>query len=94
MVRQSVTRSAISSGTVTVTAPRMPTAKARELIVARRSFGYHSANAWNELIRHTETPRPTRARPRMRKPNEGARANANAPAVATSSSAASTRRGP
>src|SRR5207245_5255831 len=76
MVRQSVTRSAISSGTVTVIAPRMPTAKARELTLARRSFGYHSANAWNEPIRHTETPRPTRARPRMSQPNERASANA------------------
>ncbi len=60
--RQCSTRSSISSGTVAVSAPSMPLAKAMPFMVAMRSGGYHSVKAEKAAIRQPETPRPISAR--------------------------------
>ena len=93
-VRQSITRSAISTGWVADIAPMAPTRSIQPIRVAMRSSGNHSANAVRDAMKQTATPRPISARPSNSVGKPAANANTAPPSAATSSMVALTRRGP
>lgn len=94
MPRQSVTVSAISTGTVPATAPKPPAAICRPLAKGRRPLGSHMAKALNAPIRHAAVPNPIKARPAIRPPAVAALAKMKQPSPANSNKAASVRLGP
>ena len=92
--RQSVNRSAISTGVVATSAPTPPATMIQAASDACRSAGYHAEIAFSGAIRHTDTPSPISARATMRPVTPSASAKASVPMPQNSSSAGSTRRGP
>lgn len=93
-MRQCVTRSASSSGTVAASAPMPPATIIHPAYDACRSRGYHALIAFSGAMRHADTPAPMIARATARLASDSASANSVAPSAASVSSTGSTRRGP
>src|SRR3990172_3845666 len=86
--------SAHSTGAVAERAPRAPTAITAPLRSGIRAEGAQRMKAWNEAMRHAETPKPIRPLPNIRPSVLSERAKTRAPAAAKSRRKLSVRLGP